>query len=199
MSAGRNVSVQFARVVGASKYVIGREFLSKNKWLSSGAAGGGCTGQYARARRCSDCRLPWGSQRGGEKAAACLPREVRQDKPAGRWGRDGCSCAASWLEANDDGCFSGGARGGASAQWRATAPSPAGRRRRACVNATHTVGAVARRGRREDESFGTMFTAWVAIFFALIPPCARVGSGDRASAKFGATDAGAKDQTRLGV
>ena len=152
-----------------------------------------------RARRCSDCRLPWGSQRGGEKAAACLPREVRQDKPAGRWGRDGCSCAASWLEANDDGCFSGGARGGASAQWRATAPSPAGRRRRACVNATHTVGAVARRGRRENESFGTMFTAWVAIFFALIPPCARVGSGDRASAKFGATDAGAKDQTRLGV
>ena len=109
------------------------------------------------------------------------------------------SCAASWLEANDDGCFSGGARGGASAQWRATAPSPAGRRRRACVNATHTVGAVARRGRREDESFGTMFTAWVAIFFALISPCARVGSGDRASAKFGATDAGAKDQTRLGV
>jgi|TARA_B100000530_G_scaffold302823_1_gene224869 hypothetical protein len=67
------------------------------------------------------------------------------------------------------------------------------------VNATHTVGAVARRGRREDESFGTMFTAWVAIFFALISPCARVGSGDRASAKFGATDAGAKDQTRLGV
>ena len=83
--------------------VIGREM------SSSGAAGGGCTGQYARARRCSDCRLPWGSQRGGEKAAACLPREVRQDKPAGRWGRDGCSCAASWLEANDDGCFSGGA------------------------------------------------------------------------------------------
>ena len=53
------------------------------------------------------------------------------------------------------------------------------------MNATHTVGAVARRGRREDESFGTMFTAWVAIFFALISPCARVGSGDRASAKFG--------------
>ena len=49
------------------------------------------------------------------------------------------------------------------------------------MNATHTVGAVARRGRREDESFGTMFTAWVAIFFALISPCARVGSGDRAS------------------
>ena len=72
--------------------------------LSSGAAGGGCTGQYARARRCSDCRLPWGSQR-GEKAAACLPREVRQDKPAGRWGWDGCSCAASWRETNDDGCF----------------------------------------------------------------------------------------------
>ena len=28
--------------------------------------------------------------RRGKKAAACLPQEVRQDKPAGRWGWDGC-------------------------------------------------------------------------------------------------------------
>ena len=67
------------------------------------------------------------------------------------------------------------------------------------MNATHAVGATARRGRREDESFGATPHGKGSLLFALISPCARVGSGDRASAKFGATDAGAKDQTRLGV
>ena len=79
------------------------------------------------------------------------------------------------------------------------ASSRAGRRRRACADATHAVGVLARRGRREDESFGATPHGIGSLLFALISPCARARGGRHATAKFGATDAGAQGRARVGM
>ena len=61
--------------------------MSKNKMVEL------WRGHQSGARRCSDC-LPWGSQ------SARLPRQA-----VGRWGKDGCSCAASGSRPMTTGAF----------------------------------------------------------------------------------------------